>query len=96
MSKWIDVNESLPPEGERVLVCCQTKKGLQSINLAYQSDGFWHGTGSMSGVIAWMPLPQLPGEAERVSPCDVCRYYPPSSFDGKPCTVCPAAARIVD
>ena len=23
-------------------------------------------------------------------PCDVCRFAPPSSGDGKPCTVCPA------
>ena len=24
------------------------------------------------------------------SPCDVCRYRPPSSTDGKPCCMCPA------
>ena len=24
------------------------------------------------------------------SPCDLCVYNPPSSFDGKPCTMCPA------
>lgn len=24
------------------------------------------------------------------APCDVCRYNPPSSADGKPCTMCPA------
>lgn len=24
-----------------------------------------------------------------VSPCDVCRHYPPSSADGKPCSMCP-------
>ena len=23
-------------------------------------------------------------------PCDVCKYNPPSSGDGKPCTMCPA------
>lgn len=27
-----------------------------------------------------------------VSPCDVCMYSPPSSGDGKPCCVCPAAS----
>ncbi len=52
----------LPPEDERVFVCCQTKKGVKSVNIAYQSDGIWHGSGSMSGVTAWMPLPELPGE----------------------------------
>lgn len=25
-----------------------------------------------------------------VSPCDVCRHYPPRSTDGKPCSMCPA------
>lgn len=25
-----------------------------------------------------------------ICPCDVCRYNPPSSRDGKPCTMCPA------
>lgn len=24
------------------------------------------------------------------SPCDLCRFNPPSSTDGKPCTMCPA------
>ena len=28
------------------------------------------------------------------SPCDLCRYDPPSSFDGKPCAMCPAEAKI--
>lgn len=27
-----------------------------------------------------------------IAPCDVCRYNPPSSFGGKPCTICPADA----
>ena len=27
---------------------------------------------------------------ENDSPCDLCRYNPPSSVDGKPCTMCPA------
>ena len=25
-----------------------------------------------------------------LTPCDVCRFNPPSSGDGKPCAVCPA------
>jgi hypothetical protein len=27
------------------------------------------------------------------SPCELCRYYPPSSLPGKPCGLCPAASR---
>lgn len=29
-------------------------------------------------------------EQEPTSPCDLCRHNPPSSADGKPCTMCPA------
>lgn len=28
-----------------------------------------------------------------LTPCDVCRFNPPSSTDGKPCSVCPAQAK---
>ncbi len=27
------------------------------------------------------------------SPCDQCKHYPPSSMDGKPCSVCPASRK---
>lgn len=55
---WIPVEERTPEEGEMVLVTCQTKSGHRSVNRAWHRGGFWHGTGSMSGVIAWMPLPE--------------------------------------
>ena len=35
----------------------------------------------------------LKERAERKSPCDLCAYNPPSSCDGKPCTMCPACAK---
>ena len=28
--------------------------------------------------------------------CEFCRYNPPSSFGGKPCTVCPASGREIE
>lgn len=38
----------------------------------------------------------LAAAAERLetlrTPCNLCRYDPPSSCDGKPCTICPADA----
>ena len=34
--------------------------------------------------------PVCGGNWEYTSPCDLCAYNPPSSFDGKPCAVCPA------
>ena len=60
VGKWIPVTERLPDTEDRVLVCCKTKKGLQTINMAYLFNGTWHGQGSMSGVTHWMPLPELP------------------------------------
>ena len=55
---WIPVAERLPEDDEFKLVSCKTKAGVRSVNRAYYSRGFWHGQGSMSGVEAWMPLPE--------------------------------------
>lgn len=55
---WIPVEEALPETDEIMLVTCRTKKGQLSVNRAYYHNGFWHGSGSMSGVIAWQPLPR--------------------------------------
>ena len=57
---WINAGKVLPEEKTRVIVCTKTKKGVMNINIAYHSDGMWHGNGSMSGVIAWKPLPDFP------------------------------------
>lgn len=54
---WFSVAERLPEDDDMVLVTCQTKKGVRSVNRAYYDGIFWHGIGSMSGVVAWMPLP---------------------------------------
>ena len=57
MLQWIPVYEALPDPVVKVLVTCKTKKGVYSVNSAYYMDDFWHGSGSMSNVIAWMPMP---------------------------------------
>lgn len=59
-SGWISVKDRLPDDERRVLVSCRTKKGQQSVNLAYYWNGYWHGQGSMAGVTHWMPLPEPP------------------------------------
>ena len=65
MSEWISVKERLPESNERVLVVCRTKKGVQTVNLAYCDDnGHWHGQGSMAGVTHWQPLPEVPKGCE--------------------------------
>ena len=56
--EWIPCSERLPESDYMCLVSCKTKKGVKSVNRAYYSDGYWHGSGSMSGVEAWMPLPK--------------------------------------
>ena len=59
---WINVRRALPTTDERVLVVSRTKKGIQSVNLAYYWNGVWHGQGSMAGVTHWMPLPAFPDQ----------------------------------
>lgn len=54
---WIPTKERLPESDDMMLVTAKTQKGVRSVNRAYYSNGFWHGSGSMSNVIAWMPLP---------------------------------------
>ena len=54
---WIPVTKQLPPEEEMVLVSCRTAKGVNTVNRAYYMNGSWHGSGSMSGVKAWQPMP---------------------------------------
>ena len=55
---WIPVKERLPEDESMMLVTCQTKAGIRTVNRAWYGGGFWHGTGSMSEVVAWMPLPE--------------------------------------
>ena len=63
--KWISVKKDLPEEDRKVLVSCETKKGIKNINMAYiDNNGCWHGLGSMSGVTAWMPLPEPYAEGD--------------------------------
>ena len=44
-------------------------------------------TGKVVGAIQnGTPIP------DNATPCDFCRYNPPSSTDGKPCCMCPATS----
>ena len=65
-NRWIPVGERLPENDDMMLVTCQTKAGRRSVNRAWYGEGFWHGSVSMSGVIAWRPLPE-PYRPERSS-----------------------------
>ena len=59
---------------------------------------YYEGTNHIRGcdkgmIINMTKLKLLPSMAIPTSPCDLCRYKPPSSGDGKPCTMCPAQER---
>lgn len=55
---WIPVTEGTPDDDRMVLVSCTTKNGVKIVNRAYFDGRHWHGSGSMSGVEAWMELPE--------------------------------------
>ena len=60
---WIPVRwENLPEDENKVLCCTITKKGNKNIVIGYYSRELesWV-CGMNSNVIAWMPLPELPG-----------------------------------
>lgn len=81
---WIPVTEHLPDADDMVLVTCRAKNGNLSVNRAYcDEQGFWHGSGSMAGVTAWMPLPKPYREGDTTPTIDVvevvrckdCKFY---------------------
>lgn len=37
-------------------------------------------------------LREMDAQEKPKTPCDLCLYNPPSSGDGKPCTMCPASS----
>lgn len=45
--------ERLPADEELKIVICKTQKGFVSWNRAYYDGHWWHGSGSLSNVIAW-------------------------------------------
>ena len=40
-----------------------------------------------------MAIAALREQEKLKPPCELCRYNPPSSSDGKPCTMCPATPK---
>ena len=54
---WIPVEAGLPLVSEVVAVTCQPKNGPRYWNRAWvDNGGVWHGSGTMSNVIAWKPI----------------------------------------
>ena len=59
MSKWISVEDRLPPDQQEVLVYTVSQKGLGNIDKGYWSIGRFIHRGSAK-VTHWMPLPEPP------------------------------------
>ncbi len=64
------------------------------IKIAKKASDSWRGTDTyhQAAQIIDMLVDETAKEPA-MSPCDVCMFSPPSSTDGKPCCVCPAAAK---
>ncbi len=45
-------------------------------------------------IINEIPTADTQGHVANKAPCDLCMYDPPSSFGGKPCSMCPACAKM--
>jgi hypothetical protein len=45
-------------------------------------------------VIETAPTANTERSRKNKAPCDLCMYDPPSSFGGKPCSMCPACAKM--
>lgn len=65
MIRWMDADKTAPTNREIKIVTTENKRGFRSWNRAYYDGEDWHGTGSMSGVIAWADLEPYQGGTEK-------------------------------
>ena len=56
LREWVPVEETLPPDEDRVLCCTMNKKGQKNLVIGYYMGGMWR-VGMNSNVIAWRFLP---------------------------------------
>lgn len=67
---------------------------LSKLNDAWKRWVPPNGSEAHQNIIALdMAIQALREREKRKTPCDLCAYNPPSSCDGKPCTMCPACAK---
>lgn len=63
LPQWIPVTEKIPPDQEEVLVLTRSKNGVRNVDKGYWAiDRFIHR--GRAEVTHWMPLPEVPKEAE--------------------------------
>lgn len=57
--KWYSADDCFPQNDDQQLLITQKKDGRRGVNIGYydKQSNSWHGSGSMSHVIAWTFLP---------------------------------------
>lgn len=61
-NRWIPLEEEMPEEGKKVLVCFYSSAGYKVRVTARLDYNYWMEVGRTSDRIMWMPLPELPRE----------------------------------
>ena len=54
--EWFKYPDNEPTDDTLKLVITKTKAGTYGWNRAWYDGKYWHGSGSMSGVLAWADL----------------------------------------
>ena len=68
-------------------------KDKDCFNCLHYSACLWNGEYTPTPCRLYEDKTEWSRQSE-LSPCDVCQFDPPSSFDGKPCAVCPAQPKM--
>lgn len=86
--EWAKENEWEAPRG---LADCLT----EAIHVIGKLDDLWRSE-IETNVMMMREIERIKRNQRLLEmPCDLCVYSPPSSCDGKPCTMCPAMSRRV-
>ncbi len=69
---------------------CDDVVSRQSIINSIANTNFWLSSDNWDELMEAINKVPTVRSQEPFGPCDLCRFNPPSSADGKPCTMCPA------
>ena len=58
----------------------------------FEGENVWQDAVNEACRMGAEALRTLDAQEKPKTPCDLCLYNPPSSGDGKPCTMCPASS----
>ena len=58
----------------------------------FEGENVWQDAVNEACRMGAAALREMDAQEKPKTPCDLCLYNPPSSRDGKPCTMCPASS----